>query len=286
MDKSPKRPSSGHTNIYSKRGVTMVNRNSFLSISGLKLSGKINIMTDQQFNNYVRDVNSFVDKFPSMADRMRADLDAKSYDVLRSNLTDVSETLSRLHADDLVAECRQQLAKLYGAKSGGIDHYSVEASLESFILSVSTLSIDVQMAMRDSSAARPSYQTQMRTATHSSMRSILAVDNAVMFLHTLRKLLADAPYDLHCVSSGEEALRLLKNGLRPDLFLLDIEMPGMDGYELARRIKMDGARGPIVFITANSAREYVDKALEVGAVGLLMKPLRANVLLAKIKEFI
>jgi response regulator of citrate/malate metabolism len=47
-----------------------------------------------------------------------------------------------------------------------------------------------------------------------------------------------------------------------------------------------GQSSPIVFITANSAREYVDKALAVGAVGLLMKPIRANTLTAKIQEFI
>jgi len=60
----------------------------------------------------------------------------------------------------------------------------------------------------------------------------------------------------------------------------------MDGYELARRIKATGNSAPIVFITANSAREYVDKAINVGAVGLLMKPVRGHTLLAKVKEFI
>ena len=114
--------------------------------------------------------------------------------------------------------------------------------------------------------------------------SILAVDNAVMFLNTLKKLLQDHPYEVNTTTSCAGALEYLQVN-RVDVILLDIEMPEMDGYELARRIKQSGQKAPIIFITANSAREYVDKAVAVGAVGLLMKPLRINQLLAKLKEF-
>jgi len=106
-----------------------------------------------------------------------------------------------------------------------------------------------------------------------------------MFLNTLQKLLQDQPYDLEVTTSCSDALRYLQTN-RPDVILLDIEMPEMDGYELATRIKREGNKAPIIFITANSAREYVDKAVQVGAAGLLMKPLRVNQLLAKLKELL
>ena len=115
--------------------------------------------------------------------------------------------------------------------------------------------------------------------------SILAVDNAVMFLNSLERYLQDAPYDLHCVTSGREALKFLEDN-KVDLILTDAEMPEMNGYELARKIKQRDIKTPIVFITANSEKEDVDKAIEAGAAGILAKPFRTNQLIAKIKEFV
>jgi len=114
---------------------------------------------------------------------------------------------------------------------------------------------------------------------------IMAVDNAVMFLSTLKRLLQNEPYELHCETSCDEALRFLESN-RPDLILLDIEMPDMNGYELLRRIKSTNQSAPIIFITANSDKEYAKKAAEAGAAGLLIKPLRRNQLMEKIKEHI
>jgi CheY-like chemotaxis protein len=158
------------------------------------------------------------------------------------------------------------------------DHDSIEAFVEEFILEISSISIDMQMA------EHRSRQGASFARGKSGGTKVLAVDNAVMFLNSLKRLLADAPYELHCLTSGSEALTFLGSN-KPDVILLDIEMPEMDGYELARKIKQSGNKAPIIFITANSDREYVDRAVEVGAVGLLMKPLRINQLLAKLKEF-
>jgi len=118
-----------------------------------------------------------------------------------------------------------------------------------------------------------------------SRNRILAVDNAVMFLNSLKKYLEGSPYDLHCASSGSEALAFL-NENSVDLILLDVEMPEMNGYELAGRIKQRGIKAPIVFISANSEKEDMDKAVAAGGVGLLPKPFRPGQLLAKIKEFV
>ena len=115
-------------------------------------------------------------------------------------------------------------------------------------------------------------------------KTILAVDNAVMFLNTLKRLLRDHPYDVHCETTAEGTLEYLEKN-RPDIILLDVEMHDIDGYALARKITAAGHRSPILFITANSGKEYVDKAKEVGAVGLLVKPLRIQQLLEKLNEF-
>jgi len=114
---------------------------------------------------------------------------------------------------------------------------------------------------------------------------ILAVDNALMYLNTLKKLLRDTPYELFCTTSCEEALTYAKNN-SVDLFLLDVEMTEMDGYELARKLRQSGLRAPILFVSANSEKEFLDRALKEGAAGLLVKPLRVNQLLEKIEACI
>ena len=116
-------------------------------------------------------------------------------------------------------------------------------------------------------------------------RSILAVDNAVMFLNSLKRYLQDEPYDLHCVTSGDEALKYLKDN-KVDLILTDVEMPGMNGYELAREIKLCNIRAPIIFITANAEKEDLDRATAAGAASVLAKPFRTNQLLEVVKKYI
>lgn len=257
----------------------MLKKEHLLPIKDLKFAMKADSMSDADFKAYVQSLNSFIDGFPAQASKLRAAVEEKSYSALSRTLSEVCDVLRRILALDIAQEGRAQITKL---QSGSVNHDAAEAFVEQFILRISSLSIDVQMAEHAKPAAPPPPRP---AAAHTGRQAkVFAVDNAVMFLNTLTKLLQDHPYDLNCTTSVTEALQYLQNN-RPDVILLDIEMPEMDGYELARRIKQGGQRAPIIFITANSAREYVDKAVAVGAAGLLMKPLRINQLLAKLKEF-
>ncbi|MDR2532475.1 MAG: response regulator [Oscillospiraceae bacterium] len=294
----------------------MFTKESLLTIPELKLGSKLSSMSESQFGAYINDLNAFIDGFPALTDRMRQTLNASSYNLLAVSLMDTAEMLDKIYATDIAKDARNKAGALK-ANGDAVDHDATEAYVERFILNVSSLSIDIQMAAHkkpvaaapapkrsvptiftagldkspapappDSAGAKTKSGAPMIfTAGSSQSTAILAVDNAIMFLNTLKKLLKDSPYDVHCATSGTEALEYIQTN-RPGLFLLDIEMPDMDGYELARRIKSYGHTAPIIFVTANSARMYVDKAIAVGASGLLMKPLRANQLLAKLKEFI
>jgi CheY-like chemotaxis protein len=219
-----------------------------------------------------KDKNLFIDTFPLQVKKIRRSLESGDHNGLTAEMTAVCDLLAKIDADSVAGKYRGKISGLRLESPGDI-----EAFAEEFILEISALSIDMQMAAHKSKLAEP-----FRAASGTK---VLAVDNAVMFLNTLKRLLADAPYELVCLTSGEEALMFLESN-KPDVILLDIEMPVMDGYELAQKIKQRGHKAPIIFITANSDREYVDKAVEVGAAGLLMKPLRINQLLAKLKEFI
>lgn len=106
---------------------------------------------------------------------------------------------------------------------------------------------------------------------------ILAVDDDPVFLMLLQHVLASLGYrDLVCVNSGSEALALLRDPRHKfDCLLLDIDMPGMTGIELCRRVRALPSRNdlPIVMITAMKSIEFVEPAFRAGANDYVHKPI-------------
>ena len=117
--------------------------------------------------------------------------------------------------------------------------------------------------------------------------NILAVDDIVTNLEVLEMLLDDAGYDVRTATSGEMALKSIV-AQKPDLILLDIMMPGIDGYETCRLIKQDESLVdiPIIFLSAKSESEDKTKALELGAVDYLSKPFDSAEVLARINTHV
>lgn len=111
---------------------------------------------------------------------------------------------------------------------------------------------------------------------------VLVVDDQPQNIRLLDAILASRGYDVRTASSGEEALRSIAED-DVDLVLLDIVMPGMDGYEVCRRIReqADTAYLPVVMVTASGDEQKV-KALEAGADDFLTKPVNQNELLARV----
>jgi len=116
---------------------------------------------------------------------------------------------------------------------------------------------------------------------------ILAVDDKPQNLQFLGKLLSDNGYEVGLAESGQQALNfVIKN--EPDLILLDIMMPEMDGYDVCKRLKSDfGIRHiPVIFITARADTQDVVKGFEAGGVDYVTKPFNSAELLARIKTHI
>ncbi len=107
----------------------------------------------------------------------------------------------------------------------------------------------------------------------SEKRRLLLVDDRAMNLDALLATL-DQGYDLRVAINGQTALDLIATGYLPDLILLDIMMPGMDGYEVCRRLKeREKTRDiPVIFLTALDSEEDEAKGLELGAVDYIIKP--------------
>ena len=102
---------------------------------------------------------------------------------------------------------------------------------------------------------------------------IIYVDDVSFQLISIKENLKNR-YDIYPAISGAKLFRLLQR-VTPDLILLDINMPDMDGYEIITRLKGDAryAKIPVVFISAKGKEENVIKAMKLGAVDFLAKPL-------------
>jgi two-component system cell cycle response regulator DivK len=117
--------------------------------------------------------------------------------------------------------------------------------------------------------------------------TILIVDDAPINLKLTRLLLLNEGYRVLTASTAEEALHLLGSS-RPDLILADIQLPGMDGFELTRRIKADERTKdiPVVALTAFTMKADEQKAMEAGCDGYLTKPIDTRELGARIRSFL
>jgi len=115
-------------------------------------------------------------------------------------------------------------------------------------------------------------------------REILVVDDNPESLKLLSQLLSSQGYRVRPALGGELALRSAA-AKAPDLVLLDVKMPGMDGVEVCRRLKADAKTRnvPVLFISASGERLYKTKGFEAGAVDYITKPFDAEEVYARIK---
>jgi DNA-binding response OmpR family regulator len=110
------------------------------------------------------------------------------------------------------------------------------------------------------------------------------VDDNHQNLQVLGKLLQEEKYKIEFALNGESALDWLNNK-QFDLILLDLHMPGMNGFEVCKRIRSDKTvkEIPIIFLSAESERESILKGFEVGAQDYVTKPFDSRELLARVK---
>ena len=113
---------------------------------------------------------------------------------------------------------------------------------------------------------------------------ILVVDDEEDILELLRFNLSREGCQVFCASSGEEALRLVRSEI-PDLIVLDLMLPGIDGLEVTRRLKGDPNTKylPIVMLTAKGEEADIVTGLELGADDYVTKPFSPRILVARVR---
>lgn len=112
---------------------------------------------------------------------------------------------------------------------------------------------------------------------------ILVVDDVPTNIRLINSMLQKEGYPTATAADGYEAIKIAKEK-QPDLILLDLMMPGMDGIETASKIhELQGEEVPIIFLTASNEKTHVVDAFEVGAVDYVIKPFNKHELLARVR---
>lgn len=259
-----------------------ISKEKLLSIGGLALSGVIESMDSSRYNEYCKALLTFIEAFPSQEVALKDAFSAKDYAAFSRTLSVLCDVLKSIQAKGLELSCRRLIDEL-----GSQKYNIVEAHLTYLLAEISGLSIDLQMAQRD---GEPSDAPTAKMAPGETylgyevkQKSILAVDDVSFLLFGLKSILQNTDYKFTGVTSGEAALRYVEK-YTPDLFILDIEMPEMNGYELTKRLRRCGQTAPVIFLTGNASIEYVKKALEVGAADFIVKPVNEEQVLEKIRK--
>jgi diguanylate cyclase (GGDEF)-like protein/PAS domain S-box-containing protein len=136
-------------------------------------------------------------------------------------------------------------------------------------------------ALPKTTGSTPEFDTNLDITPHK----ILIVDDSPDNLRALSSALESCNYDIRCAKNGPIALEALKTE-QPDLILLDIRMPGMDGYELCHSLKQNPPTSeiPVIFLSALDATADKVRAFEVGGVDYITKPFQMDEVLARVRN--
>ncbi len=118
----------------------------------------------------------------------------------------------------------------------------------------------------------------------ADMKTILIVEDTELNIDLLTQLLED-DYRLLVARDGAESLLVIEN-YTPDLILMDISLPVMDGYEAARQIRKRYKTLPIIGLSSNAMKSDSEKAIEAGCNDYLTKPIDEDILMKKLQEYL
>ncbi len=120
----------------------------------------------------------------------------------------------------------------------------------------------------------------------SERKTILVVDDVPANIDLIKGILGGA-HKIKAATGGERALKIVAKA-PPDLILLDVMMPQMDGFEVCRRLKAEPASAsiPVLFITAHDDDEQCRRAREAGALGLVSKPVDPEALQRRVTSLL
>jgi chemosensory pili system protein ChpA (sensor histidine kinase/response regulator) len=147
------------------------------------------------------------------------------------------------------------------------------------------LILDINGLMRHSASSAVKVVYQPQDDRSAKMRStVMVVDDSITMRRVASKLLERHNYQVVTAKDGVDALAQLQD-LCPDVMLLDIEMPRMDGFELATHMQNEAtfSKIPIIMITSRTGEKHRHRAIEIGVTNYMGKPYQEEELIKKIQ---
>lgn len=124
----------------------------------------------------------------------------------------------------------------------------------------------------------------MKKTEEKNMARVLVADDAIFMRATIKQMLeANGHSMVGEASDGRETIEMFKE-LKPDLIILDITMPGMDGIEALRRIREMDAQVKVIICSARGQQEIIAQAIQYGAEEFIIKPFKEEKLIAAIEK--
>ena len=115
------------------------------------------------------------------------------------------------------------------------------------------------------------------------MKRLLVVDDEIEICDFLKAFFEERQFDVHVASSGQEAMTAVENA-KPQVVLLDIHMPGMDGMSVLKSIKAQFPKIEVIMVTALETQEKIEEAMRLGADNYITKPLSLEYLEKDVQE--
>ncbi|MCB1176873.1 MAG: response regulator, partial [Leptospiraceae bacterium] len=213
-------------------------------------------------------------------------------DTIFQSFEQVDASISRQYGGTgLGLSITKKLVELHGSKitvdskvgKGSVFHFFLNLSKEE-IVDQNEESLTKISFTENIEEESPPTKEKFKLETEG-MGSVLVVDDEQVNLHVLRNQLKTQNYDTTIAINGMEAIDLLNKGIKPDIVLLDIMMPKMNGYEVCKviREKYSIAELPILLITAKNQISDLLEGMESGANDYITKPFTLKELLARVK---
>jgi len=234
---------------------------------------------------YIFELFNFVETFLLQEEIIQEALAADDSEKYFKILIDICIGLKKIHAAELAAEWMKYVNTM---KKDDIE--ATKFLVSDFLVHVSMLTLDIQTAIfhqehKSGAMAKLDATDEQTLNIPMDKKLIMVVDDLQILLNTVKTYLKNTDYELICMSSQDEALAYLENH-RPALFILDIEMPKMDGFTLAKKIRETGHTSPIIYMTGNSSEQNLLNAIEAGAAGFLVKPIPQAQLLKTVQKYV
>ena len=206
------------------------------------------------------------------------------YDDSQCDVDQAVQSLERVLAliNDDVAEARTGLAQLkneLAVTSFYPDLVIIENALDDFEMDQAEQALVILL-----NRMRKNTKAENPVESETKKQKVLVVDDVAENIDVLMELLK-TDYRMVGARSGEKALEIARSKQEPDLILLDINMPGMDGFEVCRRLKDDDETKdiPVIFITAETDVADQAKGFELGAVDYITKPIVPVIVKMRVK---